>query len=106
MKSKMCVCSNSREDINDDSHVDQPKFLITPESIEKLRDFFQIYSISSLRFMKMGLGKIRSIMTEHLSCRKLYIHFVRYQLTDDQKFYRIQHYKGIIKEAKEDENFL
>ncbi|KAG5324965.1 SETMR methyltransferase, partial [Acromyrmex heyeri] len=47
---------NGREDINDDPHVGQAKFVITPESIEKVRDFLNIHPKSSLRFMEIELG--------------------------------------------------
>ncbi|KAG5333594.1 GVQW3 protein, partial [Acromyrmex heyeri] len=71
---------NGREDINDDPHVGQAKFVITPESIEKVRDFLNIHPKSSLRFMEIELGmskdSIHRILTEKLGYRKVCSHFV------------------------------
>ncbi|XP_018377814.1 PREDICTED: putative uncharacterized protein FLJ37770 [Trachymyrmex cornetzi] len=101
---------NGREDINDDPHVGQAKFVITPESIEKVRDFLNIHPKSSLRFMEIELGmskdSIHRILTEKLGYRKVCSHFVPHKLTDDQKSLRIQHCKDIVKESKKDKNFL
>ncbi|KAG5329434.1 GVQW3 protein, partial [Acromyrmex charruanus] len=65
---------NGREDINDDPHVGQAKFVITPESIEKVRDFLNIHPKSSLRFMEIELGmskdsihRINSLAPSHRS---------------------------------------
>ncbi|XP_018406162.1 PREDICTED: putative uncharacterized protein FLJ37770 [Cyphomyrmex costatus] len=67
---------NGRKDINDDSHVGQAKFVITPESIEKVRDFLNIHPKSSLRFMEIELGmskdSIHRILTEKLGYRMLH----------------------------------
>lgn len=99
-----------REDINDDPHVGQAKFVITPESIEKVREFLKIQPKSSLRFMEMELGmskdSIHRILTQQLGYRKVCAHFVPHKLTDDQKLLRIQHCKDIVKESKKDSNFL
>jgi len=101
---------NGRENINDDPHVGQAKFVITPESIEKVRDFLNIHPKSSLRFMEIELGmskdSIHRILTEKLGYRKVCSHFVPHKLTDDQKLLRIQHCKDIVKESKKDKNFL
>ncbi|KAG5329698.1 GVQW3 protein, partial [Acromyrmex charruanus] len=76
---------NGREDINDDPHVGQAKFVITPESIEKVRDFLNIHPKSSLRFMEIELGmskdSIHRILTEKLGYRKVCSHFVPHKLT-------------------------
>lgn len=49
---------NEREDINDDSNVGQSKFVIMPESIEKVRNFLIIQTKLLLPFMKMELGLV------------------------------------------------
>ena len=36
---------NGREDINDDPHAGQANFVITPDSIEKVRDFLKIGNV-------------------------------------------------------------
>ncbi|KAG5338749.1 MOS1T transposase, partial [Acromyrmex charruanus] len=50
---------NGREDINDDPHVGQAKFVITPESIEKMRDFLYLGVLRRL------LHRIRRIRPEY-----------------------------------------
>ena len=62
---------NGREDINDDPHVGQAKFVITPDSIEKVRDFLKIQPKSSLRFMEMELASHSSYSARISWGRKL-----------------------------------
>lgn len=99
-----------RESLEDDEHVGQPKFVITPENIEKVREFIKNEPKSSVRYMEMELNiskdSIHRILTEKLNMRKVCSRFVPHRLTDDQKLLRIQHSKDIIKEAKKDKNFL
>ena len=83
----------------------QPKFVITENCIETVREFIKNQPKSSLKFMEMKLNisktSIYRIWTEHLCAR-----FVPHKLTDYQKLLRILHSKDIIKEAKKDKNFL
>lgn len=99
-----------REDLNDGEHVGQPKFVITKDSIETVREFVKEQPKSSLKFMEMELdiskSSIYRILTEHLGYRKVCARFVPHKLTDDQKLLRIQHSKDIIKMTKKDKNFL
>lgn len=99
-----------RETLEDDQHVGQPKFVITPPNIEKVREFIKAEPKSSLRYMEMELNisrdSIHRILTDHLGLRKVCARFVPHKLTDDQKLLRVQHSKDIIKEAKKDKNFL
>lgn len=99
-----------RESLEDDPHVGQPKSVITPDTIEKVRQFIKNEPKSSLRYMGMDLNmsdtSIYRILTEHLNMRKVCARFVPHKLTDDQKLLRIQHSKDVIKEAKKDPNFL
>ncbi|KAG5318562.1 MOS1T transposase, partial [Pseudoatta argentina] len=54
---------NGREDINDDSHVGQAKFVITPESIEKVRDFLNIHPKSGQKVnAPYYLGVLRRLL--------------------------------------------
>lgn len=99
-----------REDVNDDEHPGRPCDAITEENIEKVRDFVKVCKTSSVRFMEMELGiaktTIHRILTEKIGLRKLNSKFVPHRLTDDQKLYRIEHCKDIIKLARRDENFV
>ena len=46
---------NGREDINDDQHVGQLKFVLTGRSIEKVRNFLKIEPKSSLQLIESEL---------------------------------------------------
>lgn len=101
---------DGREDVNDDQHVGQSKFVITENAIKTVREFIKNQPKSSLKLMEMELNisktSIYRILTEHLGLRKVCSRFVPHKLTDDQKLRRIQHSKDIIKESKKDRNFL
>lgn len=84
---------NGREDLNDDDHPGPAFTVITPESIEIVRDFIKYQPKSSLSFMEMELGISKSsiyrILTKKLGYRKVCARFVPHKLTDDQKLLRI-----------------
>jgi histone-lysine N-methyltransferase SETMAR len=56
--------------------------------------------------LNINATSIYRILTEHLGFRKVCARFVPHKLTDAEKALRIQHSKDIIKEAKNDPNFL
>jgi len=64
---------SGREDINDDEHVDQPKSVITENSIETVCEFLKNQPKSSLKFMEIELNvsktSIYRILTNHLGLR-------------------------------------
>lgn len=101
---------DGREDVNDDQHFGQSKFVITEDAIKTVREFIKDTPKSSLKLMEMELNisktSIYRILTEHLGLRKVSSRFVPHKLTDDQKLLRIQHSMDIIKESKMDRNFL
>lgn len=101
---------NGREDLNDDEHVGQSKFVITDDAIKTVRDFIKMQPKSSLKLMEMELNisktSIYRILTEHLGLRKVCSRFIPHTLTDDQKVLRIEHAKDIVREARRDPNFL
>lgn len=58
--------------------------------------------------VEFGIFKtsIYHIFIETLDLRKVCAQFVPHKLTDDQKWFRIQHSKDNIKEVKKDKNLL
>ena len=88
--------SEGRESLEDDEHVGQPKFVITPNNIEKVREFIKREPKSSVRYMEMELNiskdSIHRILTEVLGLRKVCARYVPHKLTDDQKLLRIQRF--------------
>ena len=83
---------NGREDINDDLHVGQPKFVITPESIGKVSDFLKIWLKSSLRFMEMELGMSKDSIHRILTPLHIHIHlyiFILY-ISRNDKYHKVK----------------
>ncbi|UYV80229.1 hypothetical protein LAZ67_18002090 [Cordylochernes scorpioides] len=102
--------SDGRNTLEDDKHTGRSSFSKTPESIEKVREFFANNRSASLRMMAevLHINKetIRTILHEDLGKTKVYAKFVPHTLTGEQKSLRIAHCRDIISAYENDSNFL
>ncbi|XP_026829464.1 protein GVQW3-like [Ooceraea biroi] len=96
--------------LEDDEKSGRPKTGLSEVNIQKVRDFIKENSKSSVRLIEDELeipkSTVHNILTESLGLRKLNSRFVPHKLTDNQKMYRIEHCKDLIKTALKDSNFL